>query len=391
MRLRRGARASVLLVGLGIFTAVALSAQAAVAAPIRANPVLGSGSGTTYNMMVALDSLYNNTPGCQVIAAVGQTQPLDFSCILPDPTGTIKTENYEHDQVTEAFALGSSNGITQLCDQGLVGVAKINFARSSRALKTTDCTGLHFVAYAKDAIPWEAFPNLPGSPVATMNNPDPLCAGKGLCLTQAQIVGIFVTCTITDWSQVGGTAAPIEVFTAQAGSGTRATFEGFIGGVSDACIPAADLTSHTIFENENTSLFANAHNAANAIFYFSFGDWEKNILPNPDGSALGAIDGIVPSISTIQDSSFPYSRFLYNVYCFSCATGKQATVPTKNYVGEKGWICKLDANHAIDPLTGLNYRTEIANIITDQGFVNLPVGPIGGGVSGSDYCRLTTT
>ena len=45
----------------------------------------------------------------------------------------------------------------------------------------------------------------------------------------------------------------------------------------------------------------------------------------------------------------------------------------------------------MDPVTGLNYRTEIANIITAQGFVNLPVGPIGGGVSGSDYCRLTTT
>jgi ABC-type phosphate transport system substrate-binding protein len=221
-----------------------------------------------------------------------------------------------------------------------------------------------------------------------MNNPDPLCAGKGLCLTQAQIVGIFVTCTITNWSQVGGLDAPIEVFAAQDGSGTRKTFDGFIGGSSDACIPAPDLATHKIFENENTSLFLNAHDAKNAIFYFSFGVWQNDILPNPDGSALGAIDGIAATVGTIADGSFPYGRYLYNVYCSACPTGIQASSSTKRYIGETntGWICKLDSKHSIDPLTGDNYGVEIEKTITSEGFVNIPPGG-----PGTNKCKLFTT
>ena len=278
-------------------------------AAIKAAQILGSGSDTTQFMMNNLDSLYRFTPGCKVVADTGQTQPLDFSCILPDPVGTITTENYTHDQIQEAYFLGSSNGINQLCEQGQVGVAKISFARSSRALSGSDCTGLNFVAYAKDAIPFEAFPTVNGQPNPVFrgfNNPDPLCSGKGLCLTQAQLTGIFVSCSITNWNQVGSTvSAPIEIFTAQTGSGTRKTFDGFVGGNSQTCIPSGDLVSHTINENQNQSLFTNAHDVHNAIYYFSYGVYQLNIVPNPDGSALGAIDGIAPTVQTIQDGSFP--------------------------------------------------------------------------------------
>ena len=346
--------------------------------------MLGSGSATTYELMDGLDRAYNESAGCSVLAT---PQPLDFSCVLPDPVGTIKTENYAHDRISEAYPLGSSNGVNQLCQQGLAGVAKIQFARSSRAPSGSDCTGLHFVAYARDGLPWEAFPDLPGSPVASMNNPDPLCAGKGLCLTQAQIVGIFVTCTITNWNQVGGANAPIEVFAAQAGSGTRSAFDGFIGGSSESCIPAPDLATHVIFENENTSLFLNAHDAKNAIFYFSYGRWVNDILPNPDGSGLGAIDGIDVSAQTIGDGSFPYSRYMYNVYCNTCATGINASIQTKKYINETtGWICKTNNKHSANPITGVNYGEELDQIIRDFGFVNIPVGG-----PGTNKCKLFTT
>src|SRR5262249_39587768 len=106
---------------------------------IKPSQILGSGSDTTYQMMAALDTLYNDSAGCTPIAAPGNTQPLDFRCIPPDPAGTITTENYPHDVVREAYPLGSSSGISQLCQQGLAGVANMQFARSSRTSRATDC------------------------------------------------------------------------------------------------------------------------------------------------------------------------------------------------------------------------------------------------------------
>src|SRR2546426_9363043 len=86
------------------------------------------------------------------------------------------------------------------------------------------------------------------------------------------------------------------------------------------------------------------------------------------------------------------ARFLYNVYCRACTSGIQATTPTKKYVSElNGWICKTASKHAVDPITGDNFATEIDNTISASGFVNIPDGPVGGGVNGVSGCRLFTT
>jgi ABC-type phosphate transport system substrate-binding protein len=349
-----------------------------------ARNVLGSGSDTTYFVLTDLDTLYNSSAGCEVIALPGDPQPLDLKCLANEPE-TITTENYRHDRIGEAAPLGSSNGISQLCQQGTVGIAKIDFARSSRAPRASDCTGMTFVAFAKDAIPPEAFPDLPGSPAANINNPDPLCAGKGFCLTTQQLTKIFVTCEINNWSQVGGANAPMEVWAAQDGSGTRATFDGFIGGASDSCLSDP---SHEVTENQNIDILASP-NPENAIFYFSFGDWQKEIAPNPDGSALGGVDGVAPTVPNIQNGSYAFSRLLYNVYCKNCAHGFQANQATRQYVGERGWICKPNQQHSVDPITGVNYGAEVVSTIQDQGFITLPVAPLPGG--GQARCQVAQT
>ncbi len=59
--------------------------------------------------------------------------------------------------------------------------------------------------------------------------------------------------------------------------------------------------------------------------------------------------------------------------------------------GEEGWICKTTANHAVNPVTGNNFRTDIAQAIGAAGFVPVLFGAIGGGSTASDYCRLVTT
>jgi ABC-type phosphate transport system substrate-binding protein len=398
-----------ILLGLGVAVAT-LGAWGTVPAgatggggPI-AQSVLGSGSDTTQIMMNSLDQLYLYSPGCQQIPNPGGTAWYDFSCLAPDPTGTIKSENYEHDQVHEAYFLGSGNGIHQLCNQGVSGVAHVDFARSSRASSSSDCTGLDFVAYARDGIPMEVFRKF-------TNNNDPAdsgaCQGKTNCFSQTQLKNIFHNCTLTDWHQIDSSipsGTTIDMYTPQAGSGTRGTFDNFMGGTnfSETCIDARGSTymaSHVIAENENTAIQTNG-DKSNAIFPFSFGVWTVTVKKhNPLGSSLTSIDNIVASSTTIPNGTFPYGRFLYNVVCTSaCATGASSAA-AMNYVGPEGWICKPGTGswtsdggpHTTNPVTGNNFAKDITAVIKAQGFFQNPIGVIGGGDTKSDFCRLSTT
>lgn len=387
-----GAASFAALASVGGIDIINASAANGVGGGPIAQGILGSGSDTTQFMMHQIDGLYLFSPGCaQIPTPSGPTAWLDFSCQSPDPAGTITTENYEHDQVHEAYFLGSGNGIKQLCTQGSANVAHIDYARSSRTPSTSDCTGLHFSAYARDGVSWEAF-NVTGGGVVGLNNQNGTCAGSGgttqLCLSQADLQGIFITCTITNWSQVGGANVPISIYTPQGGSGTRKTWDSFLGGDSSHCIPAAQQATHIIPENANSAIPTS--DQAGAIFPFSVGVW-KTQVNGKAGAVLGAIDNVFPTNTTISSGSFPFSRFLFNVTCVSCASGMQSSPAAISYVGEDGWICKTTANHATNPMTGNNYRTDIAQAIGAGGFVPVTLGPIGGGDPNSDYCRLTTT
>lgn len=355
----------------------------------KADLILGSGSDTTIDVMRSLDTAFNASHGCKTESIPGNPQPLDFSCAQTD---TIVSENYDHDVAVSYYPLGSSNGVKQLCETGLAGVAHVDYARSSRGPKGSDCAGVRFVAFARDGIPWVGFPNTPGSLSAGVAN-----------LSQAQIRGIFSLCTIRDWRQVPGSPAydsgyvlpgvydysdplnvPIFVYAAQSGSGTRSSFDSFIGGSSQACIPSDKLAERVIFEN-NAQPIVNNGEQKNAIFYYSFGRYAIN---GGETSVLGAIDGVTPTTTTLGDGSFPYNRYVYNVYR-ATTSPPTATSATVAYVGEAdGWICKSDAQHSINPATGVNYGVEVANVIANNGFVPLPEGAIGGGVSGTSKCRV---
>lgn len=337
------------------------------------------------------------TPNSNIFLSSSTWQDAGVNAGAGAGTGTFSfshtrtTENYTHDQPREAYFLGSSNGINQLCKKGQPGVAPIDFARSSRGPKTTDCAGLRFVAYAKDGISWEAW-NQTGSGAFGMANTDPNCSPVGtyqFCLSQAQLKAIFVSCTITNWSQVGGANVAISIYTPQAGSGTRSTFDGFLGGSSDSCIPAAQKATHIVPENSNTAIINNGDQNS-AIFPFSYGVW-NNQVNGAGNTVLGAVDGVQPNQTTIGGGSFPYSRNLYNVYCSATCSGGASSPQAVNYVGEAGWQCNVGSAHSINPITGRNYHTDLYFIYTVNGFVPMPGGAIGGGASGADYCRLFTT
>lgn len=218
---------------------LALPAGATVTPPANST-VVGSGSSTTYLMMTALDDVFNTSPTCAMFVASGTTpQPLDFSCIQgstgdplsfeASPTNT--PENPFGDVTLQEPQIGSSNGIKQL-EYGnpsghstTVNVANnVNYARSSRASKSSDFAGLNFVAYATDGISWFHYTGVQGPTGTAVPTP----SANVTNLTDAQLQGIW-NGTINNWSQLGGTNAPITVFSAQAGSGTDSTWASHLG------------------------------------------------------------------------------------------------------------------------------------------------------------------
>jgi len=399
----------------------------AAAAPAGATPVTlnGSGSDTTVNLMRSLDSIYAQAPGCPVVQA--GAQPQNGACTA---AGTATDENPKHDNVNQYFEVGSGNGKAELCNQGQAGVRNVDFARSSSGYGNGDCNDLKFVAYAQDAVPWWHFVGSP-SPSANVQQDPPPTTGPDPTnnLGQNQLKGIFAQCTIVSWKQVRGstvydpayrppsplpgdfydpanfgTNVPILVFAAQTGSGTRSTFDGFVGGASDTCIPAANKqgnfnassnpNSRLIFENDATPILNQSTAAGGgysvrdlAIFYYSLGRYTQN--PASAGGAAdpnskeGAVDAVQANGTTIGNNTFPYTRSLYNVY-------RYGTPETLNYVKEDtGFLCRpVDATGASGSAMSQATRDKLNAAILAQGFFPFGLGNSGSG--GQSFCRLLT-
>ena len=73
--------------------------------------------------------------------------------------------------------------------------------------------------YACDGVSWFHYLTVGGG-----NTPSKAVGN----LSTAQLQGIYDG-TINNWKQVGGTSAPIVVFSAQEGSGTQSTWKSFLG------------------------------------------------------------------------------------------------------------------------------------------------------------------
>jgi len=327
--------------------------------------------------MQKLGAIYAGAPGCVVVAPTGTPQPLDGNCFADTPAGTVAV-NPDHDTADQRYPIGSGNGINQLCQQGLAGVANADFARSSRGPSAADCEGLEFVNFARDGLSWFHFTKSAG-----VNTPS---TGVGN-LTQDQLRKIFVTGEINNWSQVGGASAPIVVYTAQKGSGTRSAFDSLVGGDSSSQIPAAKKIERIITENNAAPILANG-DAANAIFGFSFGRYQNsspgNTTETPNTTdALGQIDGITPTAGTIGDSTFPFGRSLYNVLRYPSQATRRLLDPVN------GFMCRTDIGDVSNSINGKKLRTQINDAIASEGFVPLPQGTVGGGRTGQSFCRLS--
>ena len=261
---RRGAVAVAAVataLGASLATAVPAGATSSLSAPANAS-IVGAGSATTYDVMVKLGTLFNAGASCdlyQPSTAASAVVPQDFSCVVDsNPSQTSPAINGASvagtpvnpfgDVAIQEPPVGSSVGIKILSNQGSKGEAgitsggqaisvanNVDFARSSRNIKTTDYKGLNFVAYAKDGISWTHYV----STGATKAVATPSAAVTNL--TKAQLQGVFNTGATNNWSQVGGTSAPMIVFSAQVGSGTWDSWGGYVA--STASYKTSDPTN----------------------------------------------------------------------------------------------------------------------------------------------------
>ena len=428
--MKRWKKAACGFVALGTVASLATPAGAATDVPNTNDDVSRvqiSGSDTTYLVMQNLGKAYMESEGC-VLNAVATVKPITPSTIPQQnrcagatvPEGAsgasqlsaVKTENYDHDVVINYFPQGSNAGRAQLCAQlpsadplRLVGLQVIDIARSSSAPGSGfQCTGatlapvaavgtriLRFVAFAKDALTWVKWDTLAGGSDGVTD------------LTVQQIKDIWFNCSITTWNQVGGANSnPIIVWTMIAASGSRSTWDGFVGGNSTTCIPTAFkdgnlangervIREHFAQPIEAATNDPGAADEGNSISPFSVG--LHNTQPAlAQSSLLGNVNAIAPSEVNIVDGTFPFTRLLYNVYINAGpspiagdATRRFASM--RNWSGpaqneQLGWICKPLNSHAKpiegDPGVGIatagasfNYAGVVDNALRSTGFYPL--------------------
>lgn len=353
----------------------------AVAADGQADVVVGTGSDTTYHLMADLDKLYNGAVGCNTTPASGQSNRT-FRC-LTGAAGDELRGNADHDVVTEHYPQGSSNGISHLANVGNTNVTKVDFARSSRARRSTDAASLRFIAVGREGMSWSYVSHIWIAPTNLPSN-----------LTQSQLNGIYVTCTITNWNQVGGPNRPIVVYTAQAGSGTRSEWDTFVGGNSDSCIPAALKDGNAangervVFENAGS--LVDPKDWGGAILPYSLGRHAEN---GGQGFRLGSVNGVPANVAEVKSGRFPFIRNVYNVVRTDIDdTGSQAAA--LDYLGIRtsgaaGWLCRPPAEHVRNAETGRSYADDITRIFEAHGFSQFDQGTTGGGVPGQSRCRVS--
>lgn len=244
----RRSRIRVGIIMLAATSAVLTSAPMAEAAPPPNNTntseqVKTSGSDTLYFVMNDLGVAYNESQGCDIQANYGaapEFEPSAQTCKATQPANIVETENYDHDTLINNFPTGSSEGLRQLCRREAASSFNIQIARSSasptvQAAVCTEANGgeptsvLRWVAFAVDSLTWVHWGNSGVTDLTVQNLKD-----------------IFRNCSLTHWNQAPGNPAgpypaaagePIRVFTAIPGSGSRASWDSFMGGSSDTCIP----------------------------------------------------------------------------------------------------------------------------------------------------------
>ncbi len=200
-----------------------------------------------------------------------KTVSTDGSTSMESVIGYLREAYTEaHDDVTITYnPTGSSAGIQAVsegrCDIGL----------SSRDLKDEELETLDGTVLAIDGI------------AIIVNNENAVAD-----LTLEQLADIY-TGAITNWSEVGGSDAPIVCIGREEASGTRDGFES-ITGTEDQCIYSQELTA----TGDVIQAVASNPNAIGYASLSAVGDTVKTV----------SINGVAPSNETILDGTYAVQR-----------------------------------------------------------------------------------
>jgi len=181
----------------------------------------------------------------------------------------------EHPNVrVDVMGGGSGLGIRSV-SQDIIAIGT-----SSKNLKTSEKDGLIEYPLGREGI------------VVAVNLNNPVNS-----LSKSQLKDIF-SGNITNWKEVGGPDAKINLVVREDGSGTRSAFE-------DLVMNKTKVKSDAIVQTSTESIKVAVKQDPNAIGYISLAHM------TPDVKAL-KIDGVSPSIETIKDGSYKLQRpFLF--------------------------------------------------------------------------------
>jgi len=117
-------------------------------------------------------------------------------------------------------------------------------------------------------------------------------------ITMDDIKKVF-TGEITNWSELGGSDAPITIYTREEGSGTRGAFTEIALGEDN------NITPNAIIQNSNGALRTAVAGDPNGIGYLSFGYLNEEVKDLK-------VDGVEPLAENVKNGSYSISRpFLY--------------------------------------------------------------------------------
>jgi ABC-type phosphate transport system substrate-binding protein len=316
--------------------------------------VVGVGSNTTEYVLDQMSVNYNATIPAK---RHGPNDPYFYSWdALPAGVAVAPTPDpYKITPKAGCAAIGrpngSSAGLTAL-DQntfdGKTGHYCIDFARSSSARSSKapklGSGGVEYVAFAKDAVTWAARSAKDGGTDAPKS------------LTLPQLKAIF-SCRDTNWDQVGGKDAKIDVYLPQAGSGTLSFWLDVMGltAADDSC------TSQAPEENEGTY---KGFDSPNAIFIFSIGSYlaqeYRSMACTAKAPAKGQnefgcdkagylsledIAGVSPvttsTSAAVTNPKFPteFYRTLYNILRYTTETKDHIYQRLEPFFSRTGYLC----------------------------------------------------
>lgn len=180
--------------------------------------------------------------------------------------------------IIEVQTGGSGRGIAD------IRAGECNMGMASRELSAEESAGISVHAFAFDGV----------ALIAAASNE---CAG----LTHEQVVGIY-TGKLQNWNEVGGGDLEIEVINKAEGRATLTVFLEHFG------LKNSEVSADAVIGDNAQGIRLVANNPK-AVGYVSIGE-ALSAIQRGEKIKLLALDGVLPSLQSVRDGSFPLRRSL---------------------------------------------------------------------------------